>query len=493
MSGATNKITALYCRLSQEDARLGESLSIENQKAILLEYAKKNHFPNPVFFVDDGYSGTNYDRPGFQSMLVEIEAGRVGIVITKDLSRLGRNSALTGLYTNFTFPQYGVRYIAINDNYDTIDPNSVNNDFAGIKNWFNEFYARDTSRKIRAVQKAKGERGVPLTVNVPYGYVKDPENLKHWLVDPEAAAIVKRIFSMCMEGRGPTQIANQLWVDKVLTPTAYKLSHGLSTNSPAPEDPYRWDKRAVSSILERLEYTGCTVNFKTYTNSIWDKKRHLNPVENQAIFPDTHERIIDDDVFEKVREIRSQRHRMTRTGKSSIFSGMVYCADCGSKMQYGSSNHRDFSQDFFDCSLHKKNGSKCKGHFIRVKVLEGRVLSHVQRVTDYILRHEDYFRKVMEEQLRVESTEKLTVLKKQLARNEKRIADLKRLFMKIYEDNVNGKLSDDRFDMMSQSYDAEQKQLEEEVLSIQQEIEVQEQQIENIEKFVQKAHKVRSY
>ena len=208
MSGATNKITALYCRLSQEDERLGESLSIENQKDILLDYAKKNHFSNPVFFVDDGYSGTNYDRPGFQSMLVEIEAGRVGIVITKDLSRLGRNSALTGLYTNFTFPQYGVRYIAINDNYDTIDPNSVNNDFAGIKNWFNEFYARDTSRKIRAVQKAKGERGVPLTVNVPYGYVKDPENPKHWLVDPEAAAIVKRIFSMCMEGRGPTQIAS---------------------------------------------------------------------------------------------------------------------------------------------------------------------------------------------------------------------------------------------------------------------------------------------
>ena len=242
-------------------------------------------------------------------------------------------------------------------------------------------------------------------------------------------------------------------------------------------------------ILERREYTGCTVNFKTYTNSIWDKKRHLNPVENQAIFPDTHERIIDDDVFEKVQEIRSQRHRMTRTGKSSIFSGMVYCADCGSKMQYGSSNNRDFSQDFFDCSLHKKNGSKCKGHFIRVKVLEGRVLSHVQRVTDYILRHENYFRKVMEEQLRVESTEKLTVLKKQLARNEKRIADLKRLFMKIYEDNASGKLSDERFDMMSQSYDAEQKHLEEEALSIQQEIEVQEQQIENIEKFVQKAHK----
>ena len=482
----TDKITALYCRLSQEDMQAGESESIQNQKLILQKYADEHHFFNTRFFVDDGFSGVSFEREGLQAMLHEVEAGNVATVITKDLSRLGRNYLKTGELIEIIFPEYEVRYIAINDGVDTA---REDNEFTPLRNWFNEFYARDTSRKIRAVQKAKGERGVPLTVNVPYGYVKDPENPKHWLVDPEAAAIVKRIFSMCMEGRGPTQIANQLWVDKVLTPTAYKLSHGRSTNAPAPEDPYRWDKRAVSLILERREYTGCTVNFKTYTNSIWDKKRHLNPVENQAIFLDTHERIIDDDVFEKVQEIRNQRHRMTRTGKSSIFSGMVYCADCGSKMQYGSSNNRDFSQDFFDCSLHKKNGSKCKGHFIRVKVLEGRVLSHVQRVTDYILRHEDYFRKVMEEQLRVESTEKLTVLKKQLARNEKRIADLKRLFVKIYEDNASGKLSDERFDMMSQSYDAEQKHLEEEARSIQQEIEVQEQQIENIEKFVQKAHK----
>ena len=204
MFGATNnKITALYCRLSQEDARMGESLSIENQKSMLLQYCKEHHFPNPLFFVDDGYSGTTYERPGFQKMLDEIEAGNVGVVLTKDLSRLGRNSALTGLYTNFTFPQNGVRYIAINDNYDTADPNSINNDFAGIKNWFNEFYARDTSRKIRAVQKAKGERGVPLTVNVPYGYVKDPEDKRKWIVDEEAAAVVRRIFEMCMEGRGP--------------------------------------------------------------------------------------------------------------------------------------------------------------------------------------------------------------------------------------------------------------------------------------------------
>ena len=489
MSEATNKITALYCRLSQEDERAGESLSIENQKAILLSYCKDHHFSNPKFFIDDGYSGVNYDRPGFQAMLAEIEAGHVAVCITKDLSRLGRNSALTGLYTNFTFPQNGVRFIAINDNFDTADQNSINNDFAGIKNWFNEFYCRDTSRKIRAVQKAKGERGVPLTVNVPYGYVKDPENPRHWLIDPEVAQVVRRIFQMCMEGRGPQQIANQLRADKVLTPTAYKKLQGRSTPHPDPENPYGWCDSSVVNILERREYTGCTVNFKTYTNSIWDKKKRGTPIEKQAIFPDTHERIIEDDVFEKVQIIRQQRHRMTRTGRSSIFSGLVYCADCGSKMQYGSSNNGDFAQDFFDCSLHKKHREKCGGHFIRVKVLEQLVLKHMQLVMGYILRHEDYFRIVMEQQMKLESTEKLQVIRKQLNRDEKRITELKRLFIKIYEDNASGRLSDERFDMLSQSYEAEQKQLEAEVITLRQDIEVQERQNENIEKFIQKAHK----
>jgi len=489
MYGATDKITALYCRLSQEDDRAGESLSIENQKAMLLQYAKEHHFPNPTFFVDDGVSGVTYDRPGFQAMLAEIEAGRVAVAVTKDLSRLGRNSALTGLYTNFTFPQNGVRFIAINDNYDTIDPNRVDNDFAGIKNWFNEFYARDTSRKIRAVQKSKGERGVPLTTNVPYGYVKDPENPRRWVVDPVAADVVKRIFAMCMEGRGPQQIANQLKADKVLTPTAYKAQQGINCPNKKPENPYGWGDSTVVRILERREYTGCTVNFKTYTNSIWDKKQRENPIERQAIFPNTHERIIDDDVFEKVQEIRQQRHRMTRTGRSSIFSGLVYCADCGSKMLYGSSNNGDFDQDFFDCALHRKDKEKCNGHFIRVKVLERLVLKHIQAVMGYILRHEDYFRTVMEEQLRVESREQVRIRKMRLDSNERRIAELKRLFIKIYEDNASGRLSDDRFDMLSQTYEAEQKQLEAEAITLQQEIEVQERQNENIEKFIQKAHK----
>ena len=359
MTKQPDKITALYCRLSRDDEQDGLSGSIKNQKDMLLRYAREHHFPNPTFFVDDGVSGVTYDRPGFQAMLAEIEAERVAVCITKDLSRLGRNSALTGLYTNFTFPQYGVRYIAINDNFDTIDPNSTDNDFAGIKNWCSEFYARDTSRKIRAVNKAKAERGVPLTTNVPYGYLKDPDNPRRWEIDPVAADVVRRIFSMCMESRGPKQIANQLKADKVLTPASYKALQGIKSPSKKPEDPYDWKSSTVVAIMERREYTGCTVNFKTYTNSIWDKKQRDNPVEKQAIFPNAHERIFDDDVFEKVQEIRQQRHRMIRTGRSSIFSGLVYCADCGSKMLYGSSNNGDLDQDFFDCSLHRKSKEKC--------------------------------------------------------------------------------------------------------------------------------------
>ena len=248
-------------------------------------------------------------------------------------------------------------------------------------------------------------------------------------------------------------------------------------------------RSTVVAILERREYAGCTVNFKTYTNSIWDKKQRDNPIEKQAIFPNTHERIIDDDVFEKVQEIRQQRHRMIRTGRSSTFSGLVYCADCGSKMLYGSSNNGDLDQDFFDCSLHRKSKEKCNGHFIRVKVLERLVLKHIQVVMGYILRHEDYFRTIMEEQLRVESYEQIRIRRKRLESNERRIAELKRLFIKIYEDNASRRLTDERYDMLSQTYEAEQKQLEAEAITLQQEIEVQERQIENLEQFIQRVHK----
>ncbi len=307
MFGATDKITALYCRLSQEDERAGESLSIENQKSILLSYAREHHMTNPVFFVDDGYSGTNFECPGFQEMLAQIEDGK----------------------------------------------------------------------------------GIPLTVNVPYGYVKVPNDPHHWIIDPEAALVVKHIFTMCMEGRGPSQIANQLRADKVLTPTAYKKQQGRDTPHPLPENPYRWHRSSVVSILQRREYTGCTVNFKTYTNSIWDKKQRETPLENQAVFLDTHERIIEDDVFEKVQEIRQQRHRMTRSGRTSMFSGLVFCADCGAKMNYGSTNNYKPQQAFFDCSLHWKDKEKCGTHYIRESVLERLVLHHIQLVTEYEIKAQE--------------------------------------------------------------------------------------------------------
>ncbi len=489
MLRATEKITALYCRLSQEDANEGDSNSITNQKDILIRYAKEHRFPNPTFFVDDGYSGTNYDRPGFQQMLSEIEAGKVVVVLTKDLSRLGRNSSLTGLYINFTFPKYSVRYIAINDHFDTIDPNSTDNDVAGIKNWFNEFFAKDTSRKIRAVQKAKGERGVPLTTNVPFGYRKDPEDRTKWIVDEAAALVVKRIFKLCMEGRGPMQIAKLLQAEKVLNPTSYKRREGIKSPSPETADPYHWNTNTVVHILERREYTGCTVNFKTYTNSIWDKKQRETPIEKQAVFYNTHPAIIEQEVFDKVQQIRKQRHRRTKTGKSSLFSGMVYCADCGAKMRYCTTNYFEKRQDHFVCANYRSNTGSCSAHFIRAVVLEELVWMHMKAVIFYVTRYEKHFRTVMEQRLRMSSEEAIRGYKTQFAQAERRLAELDRLFIRIYEDNVSGRITDERFSMMSRTYEDEQTQLKVEIQSLQQEIEVQERQIENLEQFIQRVHK----
>ena len=496
MLRATDKITALYCRLSVEDTKDEKkngkedlSNSIQNQKAMLLQYAREHRFPHPTFFIDDGYSGVTYDRPGFQKMLDEIEAGHVGAVITKDLSRLGRNSALTGLYINYTFPQNDVRYIAINDHFDSINPNSTDSDIAGIKNWFNEFFAKDTSRKIRAVQKAKGERSERLTVHVPYGYMKNPENPKEWIIDEEAAQVVKKIFTLCMNGRGPSQIADQLEKDKILTPTAYKNKQGVKTPHTEPENPYRWHESTIVNILERKEYIGATVNFKTYTNSIWDKKQRENPEENRVIFYNTHPAIIEQEVFDKVQEIRQQRHRRTATGKSSPFSGLVFCADCKQKLYYSTTKYFEKQQDFFTCSTHRANKDKCSGHYIRAVVLEDLVWNHMKEVISYVTRYEAHFRVEMEQKLRLQSEETIRVYKKRLAQAEKRIGELDRLFIKIYEDNAKGKLNDDRFAMMSKTYEDEQAQLKVEIVNLQKEIEVQERQIEDLEQFIQRARR----
>ena len=481
MSRATDKITALYCRLSQEDSLEGESNSISNQKAILERYAKEHHFTNLVFFVDDGYSGTSFERPGFQKMLEAVENDQVAVVITKDLSRFGRNSALTGMYINITFAKHEVRYIAINDNYDTIDPNSVDNDFAGIKNWFNEFYARDTSRKIRAVMKAKGERGEHLTANPPYGYIKDPENPKQWVIDEEAAQVVQHIFDLCMEGRGPTQIGNLLEQEHIPNPTTYQGKES--------DYPYRWDTTTVVHILERREYTGCTVNFKTYTNSIWDKKQRKTPEDDRTVFYDTQPAIITEEVFEKVQQIRQQRHRQTKTGKSSIFSGLVFCADCGAKMYYCTSVKFEKRQDFFVCSTHRHHKDKCGSHYIRAVVLEDMVLRHMQMVISYVANHEAHFRAVMGDKLKLASDEAIRVNKKKLAKAEKRLSELDRIFMRLYEDRVNGMISDERFASMSKSYEDEQAKLKREVETLAKEMDQQEQKADDVERFIAQAHK----
>ena len=497
MLWATDKITALYCRLSVEDlkedkkgGKEDESNSIQNQQIMLMEYAKSQHFPNPTFFIDDGYSGVDFsNRPGFQKMLAEIEAGHVEVVITKDLSRLGRNSSLTGLYINYTFPQYGVRYIAINDHFDTIDPNSTDSDMAGIKNWFNEWYSKDTSRKIRAVNKAKGERGERLTTNVPYGYKHDSDDPKKWVIDEEAAQIVKRIFALCMEGKGPSQIAALLEKEKVLNPTAYKQREGRKTPHQTPENEHRWHESTVAYILEYMEYTGCTVNFKTYTNSIYDKKQRENPMENRRIFYNTHPAIISLEVFDKVQEIRQQRHRRTKTGKSSLFSGMVYCSDCGAKMRYCTTNYFEKRQDHFVCANYRSNTGSCSAHFIRAVVLEELVWMHMRTVISYVSRYEDHFRAVMEQKLRLSSETAIRGHKKRLAQAEKRLGELDRLFIRIYEDNVAGRITDEKFSMMSKTYEDEQAQLKVEIQTLQQEIEVQERQIENLEQFIQRVRK----
>ena len=489
MLRATEKITALYCRLSQEDSNEGDSNSVQNQKDILMKYAKQNRFSNPVFFVDDGFSGTSFERPGFQKMLDEVEAGNVLCVIVKDLSRFGRNFAMTGMYTNITFAKHNVRFIAINDNYDTINPNSTDSDFAQLKNWFNEFHSRDTSRKIRAGKRAKGERGEPLASNVPYGYKKDSDNPNRWLLDEEAAQIVKRIFALCMEGRGPSQIANVLTDEKVLTPSAYHRKQGLNTPHPENKYPHKWVSASVVKILERREYTGSIVNFKTYTTSMWDRKKRENDAENQVVFHNAHPTIIEQEVFDKVQELRKQRHRKTRTGKTSLFSGIVHCADCKQKLYYTTKHDFEERQDFFVCSTHRKNSEMCSGHYIRAVVLEMMVWFHMEAVISYVTHHEAHFRAVMEHEMRLKSDEAIRVNKKRLEKSERRLYELDRLFVKIYEDNANSKISDERFAMMSKNYEDEQSQLKVEVQTLQQEIDAQKRQVEDLERFIQSANK----
>ena len=485
MTKQPDKITALYCRLSRDDEQDGLSGSIKNQQAILEKYAQENGFKNTRVFIDDGWSGTNFARPAFTEIMELAEKGRIGTLIVKDHSRLGRNRLIVGQLLEEGFDSLGVRYIAVMDNIDTAKGIS---DLVPMQDLFNEWHAKNTSQKVRNVFKSKGMSGAPLTTNPPYGYLKDPESKNGWMMDEAAAKIVRQIFAWCVDGLGPTQIAKRLKAAKVPTPTEHWGNIGRNCSKP-PAVPYNWCSATVADILGKQEYCGDTVNFRSTTKSFKNKKKIERPPEEWQIFKDTHPAIIDRETFALVQELRKHRRRPTKSGIVSPFSGLLYCADCGEKLYYSVTGSYKREQAYFFCSSYRKNSEVCSAHYIREKVVEQIVLESMQRILLNVQVFEKEFARKQMDCYTEDKKKLLAAKRRELGKVKKRIAEIDTLIQKIYEDNASGKLSDDRFDMMSQSYDAEQKQLEEESLSIQQEIEVQEQQIENIEKFVQKAHK----
>ncbi len=473
MTANTNypdNITALYARLSQEDALDGESNSIANQKKILLKYATDNGFPNPTFFIDDGVSGVTFDRPGWNEMIRLAEAGKVRTVIVKDMSRMGRDYLKVGYYTESFFAERDIRYIAINDG---VDSDKGDNDFTPFRNLFNDFYARDTSKKIRAVMRAKGNAGEHLCSNPPYGYMKDPADKKKWIVDEEAAEIVKRIFNLCIAGKGPMQIAKLLTAERVLT---VKAHYAQRDGKLLPEKPYKWSPKSVAGILERPEYTGCTVNFKTYSKSHKLKKRLHNAPENQRIFPNTQPAIIEEQVFARVQELRENKRRPAKQAeRQGLFSGLLYCADCGSKLHFATGKNMTPQQDCYRCSRYKSNTGDCTMHFIREETLKLFVLQRIFDVTALFFDDAMAFEEAAKKQRFQEAEKEAKKRRREIAQAEKRIGELDRIFKRIYEDDISGTISHERFLKLSADYEAEQKELTEQVKAWRQAVETFEQ------------------
>lgn len=477
------KITALYCRLSRDDEQLGESNSIKNQKSILSKYAKDNHFINTKFFVDDGYSGTSFTRPAFVQMMELAEQGHIGTIIVKDHSRLGRNRLIVGQLLEEDFVRLNIRYIAIMDNIDT---DKGLNDFLPIQDWFNEMHAKNTSQKVRAVFKNKGNSGIPLTINVPYGYKKDPLDKNKWIIDEPAAEIVRRIYDLCIQGYGTHQICNILKQEKVPTPKEYKAIHGLC-NYHISEVKYCWQDRSIYDILFRQEYIGDTVNFKGTTKSFKDKSKIYFPKEQWKIFKNTHEPIIDEETWNTVQRIRENRQRPTKIGKINIFSGHLFCKDCGSKLYYCTSRSYTENRHFYRCSKYKNTSSKsCTSHTIREHILKELVLENIKQVLSYIRSYEDLFIKQkletsLEEQKKIDS-----INKKLLSQYEKRIKDIDNLIQHIYEDNISGKITDERFATLSLNYEKEQKELKSKVKELANNLDTTKQQELDLTSFVSK-------
>ena len=472
-------ITALYPRLSHEDELQGESNSISNQKRILETYAKQNGFSNLRWYTDDGYSGANFQRPGFQAMLADIEAGKVGTVIVKDMSRLGRNYLQVGMYTEMIFPQKGVRFIAINDGVDSAQGE---NDFAPLRNIFNEWLVRDTSKKIKAVKRSKGMSGKPITSKPVYGYLMDED--ENFIIDEEAAPVVRQIYSLCLAGNGPTKIARMLTEQQSPTPGTLEYRRTGSTRRDHPGDECKWATNTVVHLLENREYTGCLVNFKTEKPSYKLKHSIENPPEKQAVFENHHEPIIDRETWERVQELRKQRKRPNRYDEVGLFSGILFCADCGSVMYQQRYQTDKRKQDCYICGSYKKRTADCTAHFIRTDLLTAGVLSNLRKVTSYAAKHEARFMKLLIEQNEDGDRRRNAAKKKELEAAEKRIAELSAIFKRLYEDSVTGRISDERFTELSADYEAEQKELKERAARLREELSKAQEATANAEKFM---------
>ena len=480
----SDKITALYCRLSRDDELAGESNSIKNQKLILSKYAEDNKFQNIKFFVDDGYSGTTFTRPAFMEMMELAENGQVGTIIVKDHSRLGRNRLIVGQLLEEDFVRFNIRYIAIMDN---IDSSKGLNDFLPIQDWFNEMHTKNTSQKVRAVLKNKGESGISLANNVPYGYKKDENDKTKWLIDEPSAEVVKEIFNLFIQGHGTCEIARILRERKILTPSEYSAS--IATNSNNQEYQYKWCGTTVAGILDRQEYIGDTVNFKCTTRSYKDKTKIRLPKEDRKVFKNTHEPIIDEYTWNIAKQLRNNRKKPTRSGKKSIFSGLLFCNDCGKKMYFQSPVKDLKNKDHYRCSSYKHDTSLCTSHYISDKILQVIVLENIQRVISYIKSYEDLF---IQEQLAKSAQDeikKISINKKELEKAKSRIIEIDNLFMHIYEDNVSGKISNDRFRNLSFNYDKEQQELKIKIEQLSKDIENTEKKDTDITQFISNVKK----
>lgn len=480
---STEAVTALYCRLSRDDELQGDSNSIINQKKILQKYALDHGWKNIRFYIDDGISGTTFNRPGFQEMIADIEAGIVKRVIIKDMSRLGRDYLQVEMYTEIMFPEHDVHFIAVNDG---VDSKQGDNEFTPFRNIINEWYAKDTSKKIRAVMKVKGNAGEHLTTNAPYGYMKDPANPKQWVRDNDAANVVYDIGLYVMDGYGPSQIARLLKQRKILTPAAYYESKGINCNVKPQDDPYGWNASTVAHILDRWrEYLGHTVNFKTTKKSYKSKKKIQNPESEWVIFENTHEPIWTESIADAVRLARQTRRRPTKMGEMGMFSGMMFCADCGSIMYQCRATGFRREQEYYLCAGYRKSRDICGStHSIRTVILEELILQNLCKVVSYAREQEDQFVKMVMDMDEKERSKGLAKKKKLLTDAEKRISELDRIFKHLYEDNITGKLTDERFKKLSADYEAEQAALQTQANSLREEIQEEESKCANVERFL---------